>query len=74
MLPYLFLSVLVIYFLIPIWWLIVASTKDAAGLFSGSNGALWFDQNFALVANLKQLFSYRTASISAGSATRCSTR
>ena len=52
-LPYLFLGVLVVYFLIPIWWLFVASTKTAAGLFNGSNGALWFDQTFALLPNLR---------------------
>ena len=52
-LPYLFLGVLVVYFLIPIWWLFVASTKNAAGLFDGTNGALWFDQTFALFPNLE---------------------
>jgi multiple sugar transport system permease protein len=57
-LAYLFLGVLVVYFFIPIWWLFVASTKDAAGLFNGSNGALWFDSTFALVSNLKELFTY----------------
>ena len=57
-LAYLFLGVLVVYFLIPIWWLFVASTKTAAGLFNGSNGALWFDQTFALIPNLKVLFTY----------------
>ena len=53
-----FLLVLVIYFLLPLWWLLVASTKNAHGLFSGSGGALWFDRNFALVDNLKTLFTY----------------
>ena len=57
-LPYLFLGILVVYFLIPIWWLFVASTKDAVGLFGGTNGALWFDQNFSLVSNLKGLFTH----------------
>jgi multiple sugar transport system permease protein len=57
-LPYLFLGVLVVYFIIPIWWLFVASTKTAAGLFNGSNGALWFDQTFALIPNLRILFTY----------------
>lgn len=52
-----FLLVLVVYFLIPIWWLFVASTKDATGLFSGS-GALWFGKDFNLVANLQDLFTY----------------
>jgi multiple sugar transport system permease protein len=55
---HLFLVVLVVYFLVPIWWLFVASTKDAHGLFSGSAGALWFDQNFNLFANLQDLFTY----------------
>lgn len=57
-LPYLFLGVLVVYFLIPIWWLFVASTKDAVGLFGGTNGALWFDRRFALLPNLAELFTY----------------
>lgn len=53
-----FLGVLVLYFLVPIWWLFVASTKDTEGLFSGSSGAMWFDRNFNLVANLQDLFTY----------------
>lgn len=57
-LPYLFLGVLIVYFLVPIWWLVVASTKTAAGLFNGSNGALWFDETFALIPNLRILFTY----------------
>lgn len=58
LLPHLFLGALVVYFLIPIWWLIVASTKDVSGLFNGSSGALWFDKNFALLPNLVDLFTY----------------
>jgi multiple sugar transport system permease protein len=57
-LPYLFLGALVVYFLIPIWWLFVASTKDVGGLFNGSAGALWFDKNFAFWPNLVDLFTY----------------
>ena len=53
-----FLIVLVIYFLLPLWWLIVASTKDAHGLFSGTGGALWFDRTFALFDNFRLLFTY----------------
>jgi multiple sugar transport system permease protein len=53
-----FLGVLVLYFLVPIWWLFVASTKDTEGLFSGSSGAMWFDKNFSLMANLQDLFTY----------------
>jgi multiple sugar transport system permease protein len=57
-LPYLFLGALVVYFLIPIWWLLVASTKNVTGLFGGSAGPLWFDKTFALVPNLVDLFTY----------------
>lgn len=57
-LPYLFLGALVVYFLVPVWWLVVASTKNAEGLFGGTHGALWFDQTFALASNLKDLFTY----------------
>jgi multiple sugar transport system permease protein len=53
-----FLVVLVLYFLLPLWWLIIASTKDAHGLFSGTAGALWFDTKFNLFQNLQSLFSY----------------
>jgi multiple sugar transport system permease protein len=58
LLPHLFLGALVVYFLIPVWWLIVASTKDVGGLFNGSAGAMWFDKTFALVPNLVDLFTY----------------
>jgi multiple sugar transport system permease protein len=57
-LPYLFLGALVVYFLVPIWWLLVASTKDVGGLFNGSAGALWFDKTFAFGQNLVDLFTY----------------
>lgn len=57
-LPYLFLGTLIIYFLTPIWWLFVASTKNVGGLFNGSGGALWFDKTFALGSNLTDLFTY----------------
>ncbi len=57
-LAYLFLIALMFYFLIPVWWLVVASTKDAHGLFSGSGGALWFDKDFNLVQNIRELFTY----------------
>ena len=40
LLPHLFLAILVLYFLIPLWWLVVASTKNAQGLFGGARGAL----------------------------------
>jgi multiple sugar transport system permease protein len=51
-----FLFIFVIYFLIPFFWLIVSSTKDAGDLF-GTFG-LWFAPNFNLGSNLQQLFTY----------------
>jgi len=51
----LFLLALVCYFLVPVWWLVVASTKNAEGLFSGT-GALWFN-GFHLFDNLHDLFT-----------------
>jgi multiple sugar transport system permease protein len=54
--PKLLLLAMVCYFLVPVWWLVVASTKDAQGLFSGS-GALWFS-GFHLFGNLDDLFTY----------------
>jgi multiple sugar transport system permease protein len=53
---HLFLLALVFYFLIPVWWLFVASTKNTQGLFSGS-GALWFN-GFHLFSNVHDLFTY----------------
>ncbi|MFF5083447.1 carbohydrate ABC transporter permease [Actinoplanes sp. NPDC000266] len=53
----LLLLAMVCYFLIPVWWLLVASTKNAEGLFSG-NGALWFSNGFHLFENLGDLFTY----------------
>ncbi|RYV50060.1 carbohydrate ABC transporter permease [Pengzhenrongella frigida] len=52
-----FLVLLVLYFALPLWWLIVASTKNINGLFTGTGGPLWFDSEFDLVANVRQLFS-----------------
>ena len=52
-----FLVVLVLYFALPLWWLVVASTKDINGLFTGTGGPLWFDEKFSLVDNVRQLFS-----------------
>ena len=51
------MAALVIYFLIPFWWVIVNSSKDAAGLFGGSN-ALWFGDSVDYLGNLVQLFTY----------------
>ena len=50
------LLALLIYFLVPYFWLIISSTKSASDLF-GSFG-LWFAPNFNLFTNLQQLFTY----------------
>lgn len=52
-----FLGVLIVYFLVPLRFLIVASTKDAHGLFAGSAGALWFDKTFDFFGTLSGLFT-----------------
>ncbi|MDN3494833.1 carbohydrate ABC transporter permease [Planococcus sp. APC 4015] len=52
------LGFLLIYFLIPFWWVIVNSSKDAAGLFGGGS-ALWFAEDVDYWGNLVELFSYQ---------------
>ncbi|MGW5261639.1 carbohydrate ABC transporter permease [Microbispora sp. NPDC004025] len=52
-----FLGFLVVYFLVPFWWVIVNSSKDAPGLFSGSN-TLWFADSIDYFGNLQRLFTY----------------
>ncbi len=54
---HLFLIALVLYFVLPLWFLIVGSTKDTAGLFSGAAGPLFFDDEFHLFDNIAQLFT-----------------
>lgn len=55
---HIFLGALVVYFLVPLWWLFVASSKTPEGLFGGTGGAMWFDKNIAWTENLKVLFTY----------------
>ncbi|WP_203230784.1 carbohydrate ABC transporter permease [Agromyces humi] len=50
------MGVFTLYFLIPIWWLLVASTKDRAD-FLGTD-PLWF-ADFAFFDNVAALFAYR---------------
>lgn len=57
---HLLLAIAALYFLLPIWWLIVAGTKSNQGLFTGSGGPLWFDKNFALFDNIAQLATYNS--------------
>lgn len=56
---YAFLAILVVYFVTPLWWLIVASTKSNSGLFGGSGGAMWFNGEFSFVDNVKGLFEHQ---------------
>lgn len=56
-LAHVFLIALVLYFALPLWWLVVGSTKDIGGLFTGAAGPLWFDDEFHLIDNVKQLFT-----------------
>lgn len=51
--PHVLLLVLAFYFVLPLWWLVVGSTKSNAGLFSGS--PLWFGEDMSLVQNLTDL-------------------
>ncbi len=53
---FLVMTVFTLYFLTPIWWLLVASTKSRGDLFS--TNPLWFAE-FNLFENLAGLFSYR---------------
>ena len=47
----------VLYFVLPLWWLLVSSTKDNAALFS--TFGLWFGGEFSLWENLQTLFTVR---------------
>jgi multiple sugar transport system permease protein len=52
------LGFLVIYFLIPFWWVIVNSSKTAGGLFGGGS-SLWFSDVIDYGGNLAQLFTFQ---------------
>jgi multiple sugar transport system permease protein len=47
---------MVLYFLLPFWWLVVAATKGNDALFS--TAALWFHSPGSFFTNLQQLFTY----------------
>ncbi|MDR7187103.1 multiple sugar transport system permease protein [Microbacterium trichothecenolyticum] len=51
------LIVMAIYFVIPIWWLFVASTKSTGALFSSP--AFWFDDPAQFFTNLAGLFEHQ---------------
>ncbi|MGR2753346.1 carbohydrate ABC transporter permease [Agromyces arachidis] len=50
------MAVFTLYFLVPIWWLVVASTKSRGDLFS--TNPLWF-ADFQLFENIGDLLTYR---------------
>jgi multiple sugar transport system permease protein len=50
------MGVFTLYFLVPIWWLFVSSTKSSAQLLT--TPALWF-ADFNLLANIEDLVTYR---------------
>ena len=50
------LVIVAIYFLVPVYWVIVASTKSTEDLF-GTNG-FWFAPTFSLWENLRSVLSY----------------
>jgi multiple sugar transport system permease protein len=51
------LWLLALYFLLPLFWLLIASTKDNADLFSSFG--LWFGDRFSLGENLASVFAFR---------------
>lgn len=53
---YIFMLVCLSYFLIPLIWLLISSTKTNAGLFS--TFGFWFGKEFDFFQNLKDLFAY----------------
>ncbi|KFF30753.1 carbohydrate ABC transporter permease [Bifidobacterium bombi] len=53
-----FMLICIVYFCLPVWWLIVAATKSNSGLFLGTGGPMWFDKHFAFFDNVIQLTAY----------------
>ncbi|MFF4117565.1 carbohydrate ABC transporter permease [Streptomyces sp. NPDC001714] len=47
---------MILYFLMPFWWLVVAATKDNDALFS--TAALWFHSPGSFFTNVRELFTY----------------
>ncbi|MGF0115513.1 carbohydrate ABC transporter permease [Promicromonospora sp. Marseille-Q5078] len=50
------LVVVAVYFLVPVYWVVIAATKTTDDLF-GTNG-FWFGNSFALFDNIAAVFSY----------------
>jgi len=51
-----FLMVCVVYFMLPLFWLVISATKTNSELFASFG--LWFGDGFNLVANLRDTFTY----------------
>ena len=51
-----FMIIFLSYFVIPLIWLVISSTKTNAGLFS--TFGFWFGKEFNFFQNLKDLFAY----------------
>lgn len=56
---HLFLLALVLYFVTPLWWLVVASTKSNSGLFAAASSPLWFADELSFVENVRRLTTYQ---------------
>jgi multiple sugar transport system permease protein len=54
----LFMLAVLAYFLLPLFWLVVASTKSISDLFSSFG--LWFAHDLSLFENIRNLFATRT--------------
>jgi multiple sugar transport system permease protein len=52
----LFMAAFLVYFLLPLFWLAIAATKSNSGLFDSFG--LWFADDFNLLANIGDVFSY----------------
>lgn len=51
------LVILAIYFILPLWWLLVSATKSTSSLFSSE--PLWFDNPMDFVDNVQGLFTHQ---------------
>lgn len=54
--PTVMVFLLLLYFMLPLHWLVVSSTKSQRDLFA--TFGLWFGREFSLVDNLRDLFAY----------------
>ncbi|MFW2513395.1 carbohydrate ABC transporter permease [Demequina sp. SO4-13] len=51
------LVILAIYFILPLWWLLVSATKSTSSLFSSA--PLWFDSPADFITNVQGLFTHQ---------------